>query len=260
MEDKIRAFLASGMLEEYIYGSLDQKGQDEVERYIQNYPEVKREYEALQDQLEELSMKAAMKAPLGMKSQILDSLPEKAPTTVKSTSASNASWIKYLAFIGTAASLLLAFGWFNATEKLKSEKESFAKVVSDCEEREKQIERQQQQIAFLNSEQTYRYDLDGNTLAPDYKAMVFVNESIGKAIFSTVNEAQLPKNKCLQLWGDLEGEMIPIAVLSDKETGQYDLTINPNFTSLNLTIEEVTEDGKGQDHPDVSQLIASVTI
>ena len=258
MEDKIKAFLASGKLEEYIYGSLDQKGEVEVEHYIQNYPDVKREYEVLQDQLEELSMKAARKAPLGMKSQILDSLPDK--TVATEVTSSTPSWIKYLAFTGVAASLLFAFGWFNANQKWKSEQENFAKVMSDCEEREKQIERQQQQIAFLNSEQTYRYDLEGNTLAPDYKAMVFVNESIGKAIFSTLNEAQLPENKCLQLWGDLEGEMIPIAVLSDKESGQYDLNINPEFTSLNLTIEEVTEDGKGQDHPDVSQLIASVTI
>jgi len=122
------------------------------------------------------------------------------------------------------------------------------------------METQSELIAFYNSSQTQRYDMTGNQLAPDFNAMVFVNPTARKAILTPTQKLSLPEGKCLQLWGDLEGEMIPIAVLNDVNTRDYAVEINPEYTSLNFTIEEKTADGKGKDHPDVSQLIASVLI
>ena len=75
-----------------------------------------------------------------------------------------------------------------------------------------------------------------------------------------IQSFDLPQGKCVQLWGDLDGEMIPIAVIDPIQDEEYDLAINPKFTSLNLTIEDKTADGKGQDHPDVSQLFASIVM
>ena len=254
MEDKVKAFLESGRLEEYIYGALDSKGQQEVIDYIKKYPEVNKEYLILQEQLENVASQQAIKAPTGMKSQIMESLPDK---SLPQSMTMN-SWPSYLAILGLAASLLFVWLWQNTDSQLQKEKENYALLASECEQREKQIEAQLGQIAFLNSPQTRRFEMQGNQLAADFKAIVFVNED--KAIVSPFTEVNLAKNKCLQLWGDLEGEMIPIAVLNEVSIKDYEVKINPNFTSLNFTIEEKTADGKGQDHPDVSQLIASVTI
>ena len=69
----------------------------------------------------------------------------------------------------------------------------------------------------------------------------------------------LPKGKCLQMWGDLEGEMIPIAVI-DNQDKSYQLDLSSDFASLNLTIEDITDDGLGQTHPDVTQLVSSISI
>lgn len=254
MEDKTKAFLASGKLEEYLYGILEENDQREVESFIKKYPEVKREYQILQDQLESISMQQAMKAPTGLKSQIMESLPD------KKTPSSNLSWSSYIALAGIVASILLAWAWNQSQSDLKKATENYVQLASDCEQREKQMEAQSQQIAFFNSQQTQRFEMQGNRLAPDFKAIVFVNEAVGKTIITPTQKLSLPQNKCLQLWGDLDGKMIPIAVLNDIGTEAYDLDIDPNFTSLNLTIEDKTQDGKGQLHPDVSQLIASVLI
>jgi len=256
MEDKVKAFLASGRLEEYIYGTLGDKDQQVVQSYITKYPAVNKEYQALQAQLEKVSRQLSIKAPTGMKAQIMDSLPDKKV----SMTSSKTSWAKYAAILGLVTSLVLAWGWKTSNDQLKVEKENFATLAADCDERDKQLKDQRQRIAFLNSEQTQRFELKGNQLAPDFGAMVFVNEAFGKAIVTPYKEITLPSNKCLQLWGDLDGEMIPIAVFDDVSNKDYDLEINPQFTSLNLTIEEKTEDGNGQLHPDVSQLIASVLI
>ena len=256
MEDKVKAFLASGRLEEYIYGTLGDNDQQEVEKYIKKYPEVNKEYQLLQQQLEKVSRQMSIKAPSGMKSQIMDSLPDKQLPT----STTKISWAKYAAIFGLVTSLLLAWGWKTSNDQLNAEKGNYATLAADCDEREKQIEDQRKRIAFLNSEQTQRYEMSGNDLAPDFKAIVFVNEAFGKAIITPSNKVNLPSNKCVQLWGDLDGEMIPIAVLDDLGSKEYDLTINPQFTSLNMTIEEKTNDGKGKLHPDVSQLISSVLI
>ena len=256
MEDRVKQFLASGKLEEYVYGLLNPSDQEEVLSFIKKYPEVNKEYLVLQKQLEELSIKQAIKAPVGLKSQILESLPDK-PNVGGS---SQLQWIKYAAIIGLVATMALAWAWKKSMDELSLEKEKYATLASDCEERAQELEDQKELIAFLNSEQTKRFDLKGNQLAPDFKAMVFVNEVFGRAILTPTNEIALPENKCLQLWGDLEGEMIPIVVLDDLNGEDVNLDINPEFTSLNLTIEEKTADGKGQLHPDVSQLIASVLI
>lgn len=256
MEDKIKQFLASGKLEEYIYGSLDEKHRGEVEHYIKNFPAVNKEYLILQEQLEKISLGQAMKAPEGMKEKIMNALPDPAPKVP----VQNSSWTKYLSIAGLAASLFFAWAWYTAKSDLKTESDRYAVLASECEEREQQIEAQQQQIAFFNSVQTQKLEFQGNQLASDFKATVFVNETLGKALISPVQKLELPKNKCLQLWGDYKGEMIPIAVLDGNGDREYDLKINPEFTSLNITIEEKTKDGKGQLHPDVSQLIASVLI
>jgi len=257
MEDKVKAFLASGKLEEYIYGGLGPNEQAEVEAYIQKYPEVLAEYELLQRQLEQTSIQQAMKPPIGMKSQILESLTDKPQTANRSNIA---SWSTYLAVVAVIAAFLLGYAWKQSNDSLEQQKNNYAQLAEDCEKRKQMIQSQQQQIAFLSSEQTRRYDMQGNDLAPSFKAMVLVNEPFGKAILTPLQEVPLPAQKCLQLWGDLEGEMIPIAVLNDTKRTDYDLSINPNFTSLNITIEDKTADGKGQDHPDVSQLIASIII
>ena len=252
MEDKVKVFLASGKLEEYIYGSLDANAQEEVLQYIAKYPEVNKEYQTLQAQLEKISRHQAITPPMEMKDQILESLPDKSQST--------SPWIKYLSIATLAASFILAWGWINSASNLQIEKKKYETLASECEQRENQIETQRQQIAFLNSEQTQRFEIKGNQLAPEFNVMVFVNEALGKAIVTPLNELKLPNNKCLQLWGDLEGEMIPIAVINEVEINDIDVAINSKFTSLNFTIEEKTTDGKGQAHPDVSQLIANVII
>ncbi|MEM9545737.1 MAG: hypothetical protein AAGA77_07180 [Bacteroidota bacterium] len=256
MEDRVKQFLESGKLEEYVFGLLDSKDEKDVLSYIKQYPAVASEYQVLQDQLETLSIKQSIKAPAGMKSQILDALPDK---TVSSPSSSF-PWTTLIAITGIAASLILGWLWNSTTQQLYVEKQNYATLVADCEERTKSMEAQSELIAFYNSAKTQRHNMTGNQLAPNFNAIVFVNTSAQKAILTPTQELSLPEGKCLQLWGDLEGEMIPIAVLNEVTNRDYALEINPEFTSLNFTIEDKTADGKGQDHPDVSQLISSVII
>ncbi len=256
MEDKVKQFLASGKLEEYVLGILDPNDLEEVLRYIKKYPAVNEEYQVLQDQLETLSVQQSVQAPIGMKSKIMESLPDK-KIAVKT---SKIPWSSFLLALATLAIFVTLWAKKNSDDQLKSITAEYKILASECEERNKQFEKQSELMAFYNSPQTLRYDMEGNQLAPNFKAMVFVNEPIGKAMLKPANSLTLPSNKCLQLWGDLNGEMIPIAVLDNVSNEDYDLQINSDFTSLNVTIEEKTQDGKGQLHPDVSQLISSITI
>ncbi|MDF1694411.1 MAG: hypothetical protein P1U56_01175 [Saprospiraceae bacterium] len=258
MEDRIKEFLESGKLEEYVYGTIDSNDREEVESYINRFPEVQKEYIELQDQLESISKQQAIRAPIGMKSAILDSLPDKKANTTSSTKSF--SLASYIAAASIIAGCLFAWNWKSMFDQLKVERDNYSVLATECDERDKKIQDQNQLIAFLNSEQTQRFEMQGNELAPDFKALIFVNSVFGKAILKAIDSPSIPADKCLQLWGDLDGEMIPIAVLDQNNIQDINLDINPAFTSLNLTIEKRTEDGKGQLHPDVSQLISSVLI
>jgi len=256
MDDKVKKFLESGLLELYVYGGLEASEEVEVRHMIDNYPEVNGEYQVLQQQLETTSLQQSKSAPTDLKAQILSSISEKEQTKTITKSMSLYQWIAAATVLFGIACLGL---FMKANKSLSEANETIAAVKSDCEKRQVKIQNQAELIAFLQSDQTSTYELKGNPNAPTYKAKAYVNLSASQMVLHTSNLEKLPEGKCLQLWGDLEGKMIPIAVL-DQSYSTDILEINPNYESLNLTIEDVTANGNGQDHPDVTQLIANVLI
>lgn len=159
MEDKVREFLDSGKLEEFVFGTLDPKDQREVSDFIEKYPAVNTEYQLLQNQLEIIVKQQAIKAPIGMKAKILESLPQKN----LSNTASKLSVLKVIAVVGVISSLILAWGWKNSYYQLQKGKDNYAILASECEKREKMLESNHQLIAFLNADQTQRIKMQGKT-------------------------------------------------------------------------------------------------
>ena len=162
MEGDVRAFLESGKLEAYIYGSLDEKDRAEVMRYIDQYPEVRQEYLALQDQLEKLSVEQSKKLPTAMKAQIMEALPDKEV----SETYSRTNWSRYISVVGIAASLILAMAWYNSNSKLEEARAQYSELQEDCEQRSEELEKQNAQIAYFKSPETQKFELTGKQPGP----------------------------------------------------------------------------------------------
>ena len=70
MKDKIKIFLDSDLLEKYLLGTTTELESLQVERYIAMYPEVRKTYEELQENLEIFAKLHAIEAPQGLKDKI----------------------------------------------------------------------------------------------------------------------------------------------------------------------------------------------
>ena len=66
MEKKVQDFLNSGLLDKYLIGTTTASETLKVESYISAYPEVKEEYDLLQDQLELVAKAQAIQPPFGV--------------------------------------------------------------------------------------------------------------------------------------------------------------------------------------------------
>ena len=100
-----------------------------------------------------------------------------------------------------------------------------------------------------------QYALKGNDKIPNGFATAYINHEEKSAIVNVQKLPDLPEDKTYQMWADVEGEMIDMGVIdSSKQT----LTMNyiKDAESINITIEEKG----GSDHPDVSNLIGSVSL
>ena len=96
--------------------------------------------------------------------------------------------------------------------------------------------------------------LQGNKLAPEAAVLSYVNHEEKSVLINIYNLPEL-SDKDYQMWADVDGEMIDMGVI---DTSQQTLAMNyiQDAESINITIEEKG----GSDHPDVSNLIGSVSL
>ena len=109
-------------------------------------------------------------------------------------------------------------------------------------------------IAFVNDPKTERYLLQGNKLAPEAAVLSYVNHEQESVLINLHNLPDLA-DKDYQMWADVDGEMIDMGVIN---TSEQIVSMNyiKDAESINITIEKKG----GSDHPDVSQLIGSVSL
>lgn len=108
-------------------------------------------------------------------------------------------------------------------------------------------------IAYVNDPNTERHLLLGNELAPDAAVLSYVNHD-QKSVLINIHNLPKLEDKDYQMWADVDGEMIDMGVI---DSSQSTLAMNyiEDAESINITIEEKG----GSDHPDVSQLIGSLS-
>lgn len=256
MDKNIRTFLESGQLELYILGTLNTEESVEVENLIVKYPVIRQEYEKLQEELEKISQANSIPPPEFMKKQIIDQL---SPKLVEKSQFPKQSLL--LLSSGILGLLCLYFVFQNQSLKKQvyQSQEEYAQLESQCISKDDQIASLFSERDMMLKSRSQKVVLNGNDKAPEFNAVFFCNP-VKNELFISANLSELPENKCFQLWGDIDGKMIPLAILGGYKNNKLRrISYDPNMISLNVTIEDRLEVG-GQDHPNVEQLIASAMI
>ena len=259
MKRSIKSLLESSLLEEYALGLLDPAETAQVEKALREHPEVRKAYQELQEGLEDLARQSGITPPPGTKEGLINRLEQGRPTKQPML-----IWRRTGAL---AAAVIIALSIGLWIVQLAGERRSVRRQVSDLQEQVIQLESalaeqqkayadQQAEWDLLADPQTRRIPLFGNQQAPQFQAVAFWNASAEAGRLRILELPVLPPDKCLQMWADVDGEMVNLGILPADQGTWITLPFRPRATSLNVTVEPQG----GSDHPTVSDLVANSSI
>lgn len=258
MTKDVKTFLDSGLLEEYLMGTCDSENLKKVEYYIENYPNVKAEYDSLQDKIEKMANKLAVETPVGLKEAIKSCIEDDSKYKVKSSLIKKKKnyILPIIPWAAAVIGIILASTMHNENQNLRTVN---MEVHAEKNMLEHRLESQENDIALLEEKlfisghnMTSRMLLAGNNLSPGFKSTAFWNNVAGKAILYINDLGEMTDHQCYQIWANVNGEMVNLGVLPHKE-GPIEMSYMKDAVSLNITIEPKG----GSKHPTISKIISS---
>lgn len=215
----VQKYIASGVLEAYWAGELNEQEMREVEAMASQHPEVKQELEELREALNEF---AAMKDALPDEDVLNEAMKEVEESEQNRfwevLSEDDRSFVKRAKFSlwAVAATILLLislgfnfyfFGQFQqAREELaqaKVESQQLAQQISDTREK---LEYAQLRIAHFLNEDNIHVRMEGEDISPESYANVFWNKKTNAVFISVDNLPEPPHGHQYQLWAIKPGQ------------------------------------------------------
>ena len=250
MKEKIKNFLDTDLLEKYLLGTTSAEEAFQVERYIAMYPEVRKTYDELQENLEAFAKLHALKSPQDLKERILHSIRQEKKVKSKFFRYAIAASIAALIFAGSS------FFFYNQNKKLENEKTLVTNKIKDLEmDMKVQLEDLRNQYIVLNNPNTRKYPVMGNKKAKELKAVAYVNPVKKLSYINVRNLPQLPEDQCYQMWAEVNGEMVNLGIIKQFENKEKLLALPYADNAVSyITIEQ---EG-GNTTPTVQNIVANI--
>ncbi|MRI00464.1 RNA polymerase subunit sigma-70 [Kriegella sp. EG-1] len=250
MKDKIKIFLDSDLLEKYLLGTTNNQEALQVERYIAMYPEVRKTYDELQENLEAYAKLHAIKTPEGLKENIV--------ALIKAENAGKRNYFRY----GIAASIAIlifassSYFFWDQNQNLQEENTIVSNKIKDLEENmREQLEDVRNQFIVLQNPQTKKYNVKGNKKAKELKAVAYVNPVKKLSYINVSNLPKLPEDQCFQMWTEVNGKLVNLGVIK-QATNQEKLLAMP-YSDHAVGYITIEPQG-GNDTPTVENIVANI--
>ncbi len=253
-------FLASGLIEQYVLGLTTLEETREVERYAEAHPDVQAEIDALRNAIEQYAAQYAVPPSQELKDKILSGIEAEEQGRLRKTNRNGSNGGRYLLYASVAILLLsVAVGGWSWWRTQSLEKDynylasQYATLVRQCDQLQKQEQRNRQVVAFVNEDATQVVHLTGTDISPEAHVVVYWNEATQSAMLNMVNMPTPPPGKQYQIWADVEGVMINAGLLQTDSNDLQPIQVIADAESLNITIEPAG----GSEHPTVAFLVAN---
>jgi len=252
-----KTHIEPALLEQYILGLTTEAESRKIEVYLAQNPAIAKEIKNSQIAIEDLAMEYAIEPPKKLKKAVLHSIKNTSQTEATVSPKINVNWLTGIAAIFALGFGLMTFLLYQQQTNLQNKIVALENKVDVLQGQKTHLVNQKtqlnQQFSVLKDVNTSHIHLRGSTLSPKALIVVYWNEIDKNAYLNVVDLPDIPADKSLQLWADVEGEMINMGVL---ETGKEELLkvpYIPNAESLNITLEPKG----GSDKPNVKQLYAN---
>ena len=255
----IKEYISSGIIEQYVLGTLSSQEVQEVECMSHIYPEILEELRSIQNSIEKMALKSAVRPSDEVKLRVLQEIKnvpqlekedeEKGnviPFNKESKPSTSISMNKWK--MGLAASIvgILALAGFAIMQNqnidtLASNIEKQNSTISKLEETAKQngieADFSKSQLAFITNKRTKRVDMAGTPNHEQNFASVYWNQEQNKYLLDSKGMPQAPTGKQYQLWAIVDGVPVDMGVFKEDDAGLIDQTFNGTVQAFAVTLE-----------------------
>ncbi|MEP2239255.1 MAG: anti-sigma factor [Maribacter sp.] len=253
----VEKYIASGILELYIAGTLSEKENLEIANYAKEYPQIQKEIEAIEAAVLELSQKASPGYNYSF-----NALMNRINGDVKVVDINEKRSSPFLSYIGWAASVLLAVGLFwmyQQNQDLKSDIEVVEKQNIDLEKQiadtDSSLEQTQDLLNTLRDQNISVIALGGQEVSPTSYAKAYWNKEDQKVFIDAKGLPEPPDGFVYQVWSLKLSPLTPtsMGLLEDFATDENKVFAlnNPNESeAFGITLEPAG----GSESPTLEQL------
>ena len=240
MEKKLQTFINSGLIDKYILGDTSIAESMEVEHYISAYPEIEKEYNRLQDNLEIIAKSNAVEAPKHLLASILGDIEEK-PVISLNPPKQQTPWYSIAASFVAIGFAVLAFLLYQKNLVLIEENQVVVDEIfdlrSDIDSYNSKLDNVMLQFQKLNNPETEKYVLRGNSRAKDLKTVAYINPIDKTSMIDVVSLPKLPEEQQYQIWAELQDKMVSLGILDVNDRNLKSIPYMENALGLSITIE-----------------------
>ncbi|MGI8581556.1 MAG: anti-sigma factor [Chitinophagaceae bacterium] len=279
----VKDIISSGLLELYITGLASEEETLQVEQWIKEYPEVKKEIEDLQDVIERYALAEAIQPEEALKEKILfkiqpdDSVKEKIFSRLQSSTKEDTSsgikmpakneravvysmpsyfkWAAAASIILLLGSLILNYTYYS----------KYKNTSKDLQVAQQELQKQQQLADGLNKDMDVMTDknampvvLNGTPRSPDALAKIFWMKNTGEVYVDPTNLPQAPAGMQYQLWAIVDGKPLDAGMIST-EKGIYHIQKMKTFGKAQAFAITMEKAG-GSPTPTMDQMIVHAKI
>lgn len=234
MKTDVKAFLESDLLERYLLGDTTDQEELQITHFMATYPEVRKQYNTLQEDLENYARSFAIPAPEDVKEKLINDFSVK--YEVRSF-----RWYFVAASVAAivfAASTLMLW---NKNTMLMNENEIVSNEILSLKEdivtTNVKLEDIKNQFVVLNNPETRKYVIRGNQNARNLQTVAYINPVEKLSLINVISLPELPEEKVYQMWADVNGEMVSLGVLKQSDNRLLSIPFKENAKSYNITIE-----------------------
>jgi len=238
----VRQYIESGILELYVMQTLSEVEAREVERMAEQYPEIQKEIEQIEDSMLDYAQAHAMEPRASLKEEIFAQVSDMDSTIKPKTS--NLLNI----FLITALALVSAYAIF-ASLRWNAVNEDKQALIDARLALEQSCDSVQQQLNLLLDPQTRLIKLEGTPKSEASKVFAFWNPQTQSTFLKIESLPPPPPGKQYQLWSLVDGvDPIPAGLLNDgqfqmmppvADADQFAISLEPLGGSKQPTLEEI---------------------
>ena len=214
----IKAFIASGILEQYALGLASAEEVRQVEDALQKYPELKAELASIQAAFEQLALAQAVQPKAGLLDNILQQVEKDVPKPAPPAQPAAIAAKKSIPYGWMAMALLLglaAWYFFRQNQKTSSDWQNrYNTLEQQCETNRQVLEQAQADLKILSDPGNQPIRVLGLPALPEAVAVVYYNTEAQTTYFQPLLLPPPPAGKQYQLWALVDGQPRDMGILA----------------------------------------------